>query len=199
VSAPGSVPRPDWSGHDLLDPWRRCKVELPYTATERSEAQTQARVLALAAITGVVVSASIFAVLVWAGLFPEIHRDPAITQTGDRGFLIWFIPGAGLLAAAILLGLMSFVFVHPAPGAGHPFSFEATEQGLSLRDIHGRVFTGPWADWRLETYDVLHLPKGGQVLSALYLSLIGMEYAVRMMNQRKLSRFLRMAVQKIAG
>lgn len=196
--APPSL-KPDWSNDDLLKHWRRGKLELPFTATERSETETQQRILAIAALTGVAISLTILGLLAWAGAFPEIHRVPNVTNTGDHSALWWVIPGAGLIGAVIILVLMSSVFFQRASGDGHPYSFEATDQTFTIRTLHGHVFTGPWADWRLESYDALHLPKGGRVLSVLYLSLNGRELPVRMMDQKQLSRFLRMVVQKVAG
>lgn len=192
-----TIPKPDWSGHDLLTAWRKGKLEMPFTSTERSEADTQKRILVIAAVTGVAISVTIFGLLIWAGAFPEIYRDPKVTEIGDKSDLWWIIPGAGVVGAVILLVLLSPVFFSGAPGQGHPYTFEATDQGLTIRDIHGRVFAGAWADWRLETYDVLHLPKGGQVMSTLYLSLNGETLGVRVMDQRQQRRFMRMVVQKI--
>lgn len=193
-----TAPKPDWSGHRLLTAWRKGKLELPFTTTERSEADTQKRLLVIAAITGVAISVTIFGLLIWAGAFPEIYRDPKVTDTGDKSDLWWIIPGSGVIGAVILLVLMSSVFISPPPGQGHPYTFEATEAGLTIRDIHGKVATGPWADWRLDAYDVMHLPKGGEVMSVLYLSLNGVQFGVRVLDQRHQRRFMRMVVQKIA-
>lgn len=191
--------RPDWSQYGLLKPWRRGKLQLPFTTTERSEAETQQRVLAIAGIAGLVISLSIFAVLVWGGLFPDIYRHPSVTSTPpDSAFLWWFIPGVGLAGAVIILVLLGAIMFGRAPGDGHPLTFAASEEGLTVTNIHGHVFTGPWADWRLDSVDVMHMPKGGEVLSVLYLSVNGAQIATRMADHRKLSRFLRMVVQKVA-
>lgn len=191
--------RPDWSQHHLLKPFRRGKLELPFTTTERSETETQQRVLGIAGITGLVISLSIFAVLVWAGLFPEIYRHPSVTSTPpDRDFLWWFIPGVGLAGAVIILVLLGSIMFGRAPGDGHPLTFAATEDGLTVTNIHGHVFSGPWADWRLESVDILHMPRAGEVLSVLHLSVGGAQIATRVIDHRKQIRFLRMVAQKVA-
>lgn len=188
-----------WSQDPQLKPWRKGRVELPLTLTERTEAQTQLRVLAIAGITGLICSVVTFGVLVWAGMFPEIHRDPNITAYGDRSFLPWLILGVGGVAALVLLVLLSPLLMQKAPGSGHPYSFEATEAGLTVRDAHGQVFSGAWSDWRLDGYDTVHMPRAGPVLVGVTLTLGDKLLPVRLAMVRGQRRFLRLVAQNIAG
>ena len=193
-----SEPKPDWSKDPLIKPWRKGRVELPFTTTERSEAETQKRVLTFAAVTAAVCSLTVFGIFVWAGLYPEIYTDPRITEAGDRTNLHWFILGGGAAGGLALLVFLSPLLFQTPQGGGHPWTFEATEEGLTVSDIHGRVWSGPWAEWTLKAYDVLHLPKGGEVLSVLYLGFRDGELPVRLFDQRHQRRFMRLVVQRIA-
>lgn len=191
--------RPDWLQEPMLKPWRRGRVELPFTTSERTETQIQLRVLALVGIGGVACSLAVFGILVWAGLFPEIHRNPSITAYGDRGFLPWLVLGVGGASALVLLVLLSPLLLQGSPGSGHPYRFEATEEGLTVRTLHGEVVSGPWRDWRLDACDTLWMPRAGPVLTGVTLALGDRRLPVRLTSVRAQRRFLRLVAQKIAA
>jgi len=190
--------RPDWSDDALLKPWRRGEVKLPFVVTERSETETQMRVILTAVITGVVVSFATFGVLVWFGMFPEIYRHPTITHSGDRSVLPWVILGTGGASALVLLGLLSPFMLGSPPGTGHPWTFDAREEGFSITNKRGEVFAGPWEAWTLSRYGTMSMPRGGVVITEVYLMLNGVEHPVRLADQRRQRQFLRLVAQKIA-
>ena len=195
-----SAPRPDWSGDELLKPWRRGRVELPFATSERSEAETQARIFKIAGLTALVIMAAVFGVFVWAGLFPEIYRHPNVTSTGVRGplDLIGIMLGCGVVGALLLLGFLLPFLTEVPPGSGRPRSFEADAEGFRITNSRGETFAGPWSAWTLAGYDVMILPKAGPALSVLHLGLNGEEHPVRLMDLRHQRAFLRVVAQKMA-
>lgn len=184
--------RPDWSADELLKPWRRGRLEFPFTSLERTPGQQRARILAFVFGTGALIAVIMFALLAGFGLVPEICRDPKVTTTWpDPWFPYKLSLGAGGIGAA-LLALILFPFAGGGQTAlGHPWTLTATEDGLTLAETEGQTFAGAWADWSLEGYDVMSIGRGGQVITGFTLRLGERTFTIgllRMWNQRKLMK-----------
>jgi hypothetical protein len=189
-----------WADDEMLKPWRRGRLDLPFATAERTPAEQHRRLIVFVVVLAAAIFVIIFALLVGFGMVPELYADPKVTYTGERDpwFPLQLSGGAAVIGAAIFAFIAGPLTSHAPAELGHPWRFTATGEDLTITDSEGRATTGAWIDWRLAAYDASTVTRGVPVITALLLALGEREFRVEVLALRHQRKLLRAVAQKIA-
>ncbi len=184
---------------EMLRPWRRGDLDLPFTTAERTAREQFRRLIAFVLGTSAIICGVIFVLLVIFGLVPELYRDPRITSAAPGP---WFVAkitlsagGIGALALAVILAPI----VTGAPtGAGHPSTLTASEAGLSITTAEGETTAGAWADWRLVEYFTTDVARHVPVIQTLVLAQGERSFQIDLPAVRHQRKLLKAVARKLA-
>jgi len=195
------VTRPDWSADELLKPWRRGRLDLPFTTRERTPDEQVRRLVLFLLATGAIITVMIFAVLVAAGMVPEIWVDPKVTARGPDRWLPYKVAlgasAVGMLVLAAVLGPM-LLGGSGRTALGRPWTFTATEDGLAIAETAGETFQAPWAEWRLAAYSSAVLYRGVTAITGLTLALGERTFEIDLLRVPRQRALLRAVAQRVA-
>jgi hypothetical protein len=188
-----------WAEDELLWPWRRGRLQLPFTTSERTAEEQRRRTLTIILVTGAAIAVIMFGVLVAFGAAPQIYRDPHTTiGPDDDWFAMKFSLGTAVIGMVALGGLILPFAGGGATALGHPWRFEATDEGLTLITADGERVAGVWGAWRLEDYRSAAIARGVPVITLFVLALGERTFEVEPMRMRRQRAFMRLVAQRIA-
>ena len=188
-----------WADDEMLKPWRRGDLDLPFTTSERTRREQMHRLIAFVLGTGAIICLVIFAMLVVFGLVPELYRDPRITSTApDPWFVAKITLGAGGIGALALAVILAPIVNRSPTGAGHPFTLTASEAGLAITTAEGETIAAAWADWRLAEYFTTTVARHVPVIQTLILAHGDRTFQIELLAVRHQCRLLKAVARKMA-
>ena len=189
-----------WADDEMLKPWRRGELDLPFTTSERTRRGQLHRLIAFVLGTGAIICVVIFAMLVIFGLVPELYRDPRMTSTSpDPWFVAKITFGSGGIGALVLAVILAPILSKAPTGPGHPLTLTASEAGLVVTTAEGETIAAAWADWRLVEYFTTMVSRHVPVIQTLVLAHGDRSFQIELLAVRHQRKLLKAVARKLAS